>query len=70
MTGAICSASGALWVGWLARSGRWHKWGKDWSILAGKTLIQTRKLLVLSRKQEGSFRDSVRSFLVCILAKW
>ena len=53
MTGAICSASGALWVGWLARSGRWHKWGKDWSILAGKTLIQTRK-------PDGSFRDNAR----------
>ena len=45
-------------MGWLARSGRWHKWGKDWSILAGKTHIQTRKLAVLSRKQNGSFRDN------------
>ena len=24
-----CSASGALWEGWLARSGRWHKWEKE-----------------------------------------
>jgi len=32
--------------------------------------VKCPKLLVLSRKQEGSFRDSVRSFLVCILAKW
>ena len=30
------------------------------SILAGKTHIQTRKLPVLSRKQDGSFRDSIR----------
>jgi len=29
MTGAICSASEALWEGWLARSGRWHKWEKE-----------------------------------------
>ena len=29
------------------------------SILAGKTHIQTRKLPVLSRKQDGSFRDNI-----------
>ena len=30
------------------------------SILAGKTLIRTRKLAVLSRKLTGSFRDNIR----------
>ena len=29
-------------------------------ILSGKTHIQTRKLPVLSRKQDGSFRDNIR----------
>ena len=32
---------------------------------AGK-VIQTRKLLVLSRKLAGSFRDNIQSFHVCI----
>jgi len=41
-------------------SGRWNDVReKGCSISAGKTLIGTRKLLVLSRKPAGSFRDNI-----------
>ena len=46
------------------RGNGWHVQGdgvskKGRSILAGKTLMQTRKLLVLSKKPAGSFRDNI-----------